>query len=263
MIGRRALILGGMTAAILPQPVVAAITGKKSKMPEAKIVELRQYTLFGGQRDTLIDLFEREFIAPQNALGARVLGTFTDLDDPDRFVWFRGFSDMEARGQALSAFYGGPVWWANRNSANATMRDSDNVLLLRLLSGSLGPRHENISPAVYAICIHYLHGDESERFADFFETTLRPMLAKTGIDVFATLATETAPNNFPKLPVREQERVFVRIEAHRSIAEMEAIEKRLAHQKGWRDKIPNEILPALMRKPERIRLVPTASSVLR
>ena len=38
-------------------------------MPDAvaNIVELRQYTLRGGQRDTLIDLFERAFVALQAA----------------------------------------------------------------------------------------------------------------------------------------------------------------------------------------------------
>ena len=34
------------------------------------IVELRQYTLHPGQRDTLIDLFDREFVESQEAPGA-------------------------------------------------------------------------------------------------------------------------------------------------------------------------------------------------
>ena len=40
----------------------------------------------------------------------RVIGTFTDLDRPDRFVWLRGFADMAARRAGLESFYGGPVW---------------------------------------------------------------------------------------------------------------------------------------------------------
>ena len=95
------------------------------------ILELRQYTLRPGQRDVLIDLFEREFVDSQEALGMRVLGTFRDLDRPDRFVWLRGFDDMASRREGLTAFYGGPVWQAHRNAANDTMLDSDNVLLLR------------------------------------------------------------------------------------------------------------------------------------
>src|SRR3546814_4941010 len=65
------------------------------------VVELRQYTLHPGQRDVLIELFEREFIESQEATGIRVIGQFRDLDDPDRFVWLRGFADLPARARAL------------------------------------------------------------------------------------------------------------------------------------------------------------------
>src|SRR5712692_9975990 len=86
------------------------------------IVELRQYTLHPGQRDVLIDLFEREFVESQEVLGMRVIGIFRDLDDPNRFVWLRGYSDMLIRAEALKAFYiDGSVWKAHREAANATM----------------------------------------------------------------------------------------------------------------------------------------------
>jgi hypothetical protein len=95
------------------------------------VLELRQYTLHPGRRDALIALFEREFVEAQEDCGMQLLGTFRDLDDPDRFVWLRGFADMAARADALVAFYGGPAWRQHRDAANATMADSDNVLLLR------------------------------------------------------------------------------------------------------------------------------------
>ena len=95
------------------------------------VVELRQYTLRPGQRDVLIGLFDREFVESQEAAGMAIVGQFRDLDDPDRFVWIRGFASMPARAAALAAFYGGPAWKANSAAANATMIDSDNVLLLR------------------------------------------------------------------------------------------------------------------------------------
>src|SRR6201999_3240485 len=95
------------------------------------ILELRRYTLKPGQRDVLIALFEREFVESQEACGIALPGLFRDLGNPDRFVWLRGFPDMESRARSLAAFYGGPVWKAHREAANATMIDSDNVLLLR------------------------------------------------------------------------------------------------------------------------------------
>src|SRR5438552_17461258 len=72
------------------------------------IVELRQYTLHPGKRDVLIDLFDREFVEPQEALGMKVIGQFRDLERPDCFVRLRGFSDMPSRKQMLADFYGGP-----------------------------------------------------------------------------------------------------------------------------------------------------------
>ena len=122
----------GLAAAVTGVALAAAATSisaqpRKGPFP---IVELRQYTLHDGQRDTLINLFEREFIEPQEALGMKVIGTFRDLDRPNRFVWLRGFTDMDTRLAGLTGFYGGPVWKAHREEANATMIDSDNVLLL-------------------------------------------------------------------------------------------------------------------------------------
>ena len=95
------------------------------------VVELRQYTLQPGQRDVLIDLFDRELVETQEAAGMAILGQFRDLDEPDRFVWLRGFDGMTSRAQALARFYGGPAWKTHSAHANATMIDSDNVLLLR------------------------------------------------------------------------------------------------------------------------------------
>src|SRR5260370_4034349 len=73
------------------------------------VVELRQYTLHEGTRERLIDLFENEFIESQEALGIRVIGPFRDLEDHNRFVWLRGFPDMDERSGMLAAFYDGPV----------------------------------------------------------------------------------------------------------------------------------------------------------
>ena len=95
------------------------------------VVELRQYTLKPGQRDTLIDLFERHFIESQEAAGMTLVGQFRDRRREDRFVWLRGFANMETRHKALETFYGGPVWAAHRSAANTTMLDTSDVLLLR------------------------------------------------------------------------------------------------------------------------------------
>ena len=94
------------------------------------VVELRQYDLVPGTRETLIGVFDSHLVEGQEAEEMVIIGQFRDLDNPDSFVWLRGFADMEVRKRALTGFYSGPVWLANRDAANATMLRFDNVLLL-------------------------------------------------------------------------------------------------------------------------------------
>jgi hypothetical protein len=152
------------------------------------IVELRQYLLKPGRRDELIELFDREFIASQEELGMRVLGRFRDLDRPDMFVWLRGFADLDARREGLTAFYSGPVWKQHGRAANATMIDSDNVLLLRTPS---------IAPVTGPVDAHIHYADRP----------WNPVPRVAG--ALATLSTEYAENDYPALPVREDEHALV------------------------------------------------------
>src|SRR5213595_108425 len=165
------------------------------------VVELRQYTLHSGKRDVLIDLFDREFVETQEAVGVKAIGQFRDLDHPDRFVLLRGFPDMTSRAKALTDFYGGPVWKAHREAANATMIDSDDVLLLRPRTPVVGfpaARAEQSSTMVVAtICPRPL------------EPEVAPMLTEAGGRPLATLETEPAENGYPALPVRTGENVVV------------------------------------------------------
>jgi hypothetical protein len=183
------------------------------------IVELRQYTLHPGKRDDLIDLFDREFVEPQETLGMRIIGQFRDLDDSNRFVWLRGFEDMPSRRDGLAAFYGGPVWRAHRDAANATMVDSNNVLLLtpaRPASGFElgGLRRANAagddspSSTIVAVIASLAEPATSEDI-DRFERDLVPALTRGGALILASFVTEGSANTFPALPVREGENVFV------------------------------------------------------
>jgi NIPSNAP len=230
------------------------------------VVELRQYTLYGGRRDTLIELFDREFVIPQERLGMRLLGQFRDLDDPDRFVWLRGLASWEERPQALGAFYTGEAWKAHREAANATMVDSDNVLLLRPAragSGFAGAERDQRVAGIVTASIFHLGKTPAEAFAAFFAGTMRPRLESLGASVLAELVTETRPNNFPALPVREEDAVFVWLGRFNGEEAQQIFSEWLRRESGWRDAAPPGLLPALMRKPEFLRLAPTPLSALR
>jgi quinol monooxygenase YgiN len=176
------------------------------------IIELRQYTLHPGMRDELIELFEREFLESQEAAGNVVLGQFRDIERSDRFVWLRGFRDMPARAQALAEFYGGSVWKANRDAANATMIDSDNVLLLRAVrTESQLPFNERdgaVRDGLVIATIYYLNAPPEDGFIDAFERHLKTEHASSA-DILGYYVTERSENNFPALPVRSGENVLV------------------------------------------------------
>jgi hypothetical protein len=217
------------------------------------VFELRQYTLHRGQRDTLITLFERAFIEPQNELGARVIVEIAE--------------GTPARREALEAFYGGAVWQANRAAANATMLDSDNVLLLR----SSGPGATLAAAAAPAAApggligatIYYLDRTDPGQFVRFFEQAMLPRLAELGVRPIARFITEEAPNDYPRLPVRDHDRTFVWFARWANVQDEAAFVAAFSSLSGWRDSAPEAVLPALMRKPERLRLLPTSRSALR
>ena len=226
---------------------------------DAQVVELRRYTLHPGRREDLIDLFDREFVETQEAVGMAVIGQYRDLDAPDRFVWLRGFADMASRARGLQAFYDGTVWQCHRSAANATMIDSDDVRLLRpawpgagmAMHGrwrAAGPvrtaRPPRIDLRVWAL--QEPAGDELLRAC---RETVAPAWQRAGGQVLGWYVTEPAPNTFPRLPVRTDEPVLVGLAAFAEPARLVA---------------PDDVEHALARwaaaPAERHRLVPTARS---
>lgn len=183
------------------------------------VFELRRYTLKPGQRETLIALFDAEFVETQEAVGMSVVGQFRDPAQPEHFVWFRGFADQAARTAALPRFYGGPVWAAHGSAANATMIDSDDVLMLKPAGAGRAFAHRPERPVgAFAdaggpiiVATHHFP-------ADFAEDGLRQEAARiagaagaAGATVLASLVSDHSPNGFSRLPVRTEANVVVTV----------------------------------------------------
>lgn len=235
------------------------------------VIELRQYTLRPGRRDDFVELFDQEFVESQEGTGMTVLGQFRDVDDPDRFVWLRGFRDMTTRHRALTAFYGGPVWARHGPRANDAMIDSDDVLLLRPSSADTGF-------AVSAAARPPVGAPSTERFVAAtvwsfppgrddgiarIRDGLLPALRETGpAPLLGPLITEPAPNTFPRLPVRTGQNVAV---LFASYPDESAYLRHLADVRDW-PRVRDEILPAIEREqtaaPRVLRLRPTGRSLL-
>ncbi|MEV7956470.1 NIPSNAP family protein [Streptomyces sp. NPDC088252] len=234
------------------------------------VIELRQYTLRPRRRDELIELFDREFVESQEDVGMSVLGQFRDLDEPDRFVWLRGFRDMEARHRALTNFYGGPVWAEHGPQANDTMIDSDDVLLLRPVSagggftGSLAGRPPvgATAPDRFVSATVWSFPPGRQDGIALIREGLLPALQETGPAPLAFLTTEHAHNTFAALPVRAGENVaaiftsYPDASAHRRhLADMQA------HPLA-RDEILQGVEREQTAAPQVLRLGPTGRSLI-
>jgi hypothetical protein len=267
-------IVGVLTMSSIGEMAAAGgPTRLKDNRSCCNLVELRRYTLHPGQRDTLIELFDREFVESQEALGVAVIGQFRDLDRPDRFVWLRGFASIDARGQALAAFYDGPVWHAHREAANATMIDSNNVLLLEPADAGAGfsglpPRVSptntaNADSAIVVATLYYTQPDSLEAFRGLFNHSIRKNLERAGARTVAEYITSTQANNFPRLPIRAGEHIFLWLARFESARSYDVYQARLAADRVWTTRDWPNAREHLMREPEVLRLAPTARSRLR
>ena len=98
---------------------------------------------------------------------------------------------LAARLAALEDFYDSDLWWSHRDAVNATLVDSDNVLLLN----AVVEPHAVGEPGIYTAVI-WPYADLAEDLSTREETV-------------ALLVTEHSENDFPRLPVREGENVVV------------------------------------------------------
>lgn len=234
------------------------------------LFELRRYRLKPGGFDDLLTLFEREFVHTQQAVGMDVPAIYRDLDDPDAFVWLRSFENIDARAQALATFYNGEAWNRFGSAANATMVNSDNVLLLaprRLGSDfvpTCGARPESAAGAaekgLITISICSLAPGREQEFATFFETEARPLIEQAGARIDATFVTAAERNSFPQLPVREGEPVFVWIGAFPNTTAEETYRSRLRQSAAWQERGFPELDRRLWRPIETAQLIPTGRS---
>jgi hypothetical protein len=74
------------------------------------LVEIRRYTIVPGRREEFVTWFETEAARAMRAVGIRILGSFVSVDDPNVFVYLRGFADEEERDRLTRAFRDSDIW---------------------------------------------------------------------------------------------------------------------------------------------------------
>jgi hypothetical protein len=178
---------------------------------------------------------------------------------------------MSTRERALTAFYSGPTWKQHGRQAAATMIDADDVLLLKPVHQTSGfpsasatrpPTGAGAPSSLVSATVYHLTPAAAAEFPQFFRDALRPALHDAGIEPTAWFATESSPNTYPRLPVREGEQVFVWLAGFDSVdAHARALE-RLAQSPSWTS-LQRQLEQQLKSPTQRLRLQPTPRSLLR
>lgn len=168
------------------------------------IIDLRDYTLKPDTRDHFIERCESIIFPEQKHLGATILGSFHDAENPNGVVWLRAMPDMAERKRIMTAFYSkGEVWKANRREVNSWIVDSDNVLLVRPFSDLMKPATSNSIVAMYT-CLRQEPFNVDQDLNDVSEA-----ISAVGGRLLAKLITDSSKNNYPLHPIRTGEFGFV------------------------------------------------------
>ena len=242
-----------------------------------QVIELRDYLIRDGMTGAFIRYFEEHFLFSQRETGMHVLGQFEVVDAPNRFVWIRGFADMEARRRGLEGFYGGPFWQARRTEANSMIVDSDAVHLLRPLgpsatmTGGLAledrasepPGVAPVHTGLVVVEFHHAPAGALDHLVRRFERRVRPALLEAGHQLLGHFVAERAPNDYPRLPAIQDPSLLLVLSAYRDAEHLAAMRAGSPDGDPWRAAAAGEP-PAPPAAPvTTLRLRPTARSLIR
>jgi hypothetical protein len=93
------------------------------------IVEVRRYRIKPGRREEFLRFFEMRSVPALQAHGMSILGPLVDLENPNAFVWLRGFPSLAARDEMKEAFYEGDLWKQELEAIAMPMLESYDVIL--------------------------------------------------------------------------------------------------------------------------------------
>ncbi|MGI8580901.1 MAG: hypothetical protein ACR2KX_01810 [Chitinophagaceae bacterium] len=193
---------------------------QKNDIPKSiGVIELRNYVLKQGMRDSFISYFEENLIQSQRALKAYPIGQYRVKGYEDNFFWIRGFENMQERSSFLPSFYFGPAWKQHKKIPNSLLANNDNVHLLMpitlqndsLVSGNSINSSLLIPKTGITVVDFYTANTKLELLKKLFANSFLPLLKKIGINDYTLWVSESEPNDFLQLPVFQDKNLLVMI----------------------------------------------------
>ncbi len=179
----------------------------------SNFVELRVYQIVPGQQENFLGHFDGNYVESQEELGMRIWGQFRDVE-ASNFVWLRGYSDLEARPDALVSFYTGPVWQSTGDKVREMMAArAEHVHFLEPLSPGSGfsdalVRDEAQMDRGVVVAQLFHRPDDVAGFEAALSEGMIPAFEREGAHSIGLFASSDQPNNFPALPYLEDEPVI-------------------------------------------------------
>lgn len=103
------------------------------------LYEIRRYQARPGRRREWVQYMEDVIIPLHVAANVRVVGTFTDVDDEDMFVWIRAFEDESARKAAYGAIYESDYWKTSVSPRVGELLVRESTTMMTVQSTSKSP----------------------------------------------------------------------------------------------------------------------------
>src|SRR5258708_12707089 len=93
------------------------------------IIEMRTYKTKPGLRTRFLEIFRSRSMPEHEAIGMRILGPFSSVEDPDTFFFMRGFPDLASREPMKARFYEGELWKRELEGTLMPILDNYQVVL--------------------------------------------------------------------------------------------------------------------------------------
>lgn len=192
-----------------------------------QVLEIRNYLLKPNLTDQFGDYFHSKFVGPMDELGGYTLGEFKIDNVNDRFVWFRGFTDMKTRFKFLNDFYlNSTTWKEYGKGANEMMINSDNVYLLRPLKKEIN-RESFQTDKAFTVVDFYICNSRLEEVINLFDSTYIPFLKDLKIEDTTLWVSEMSENDFPRLPAFQDKNLLVSISNYKDETEFYTKQKEI------------------------------------